>query len=1284
MSENNSWTNQARLYISQDRRTALALGKELSENVEGAALFADISGFTPLTEALSDALGLRRGAEELPLYLNAIYDSLIGEVEHFGGSVISFAGDAITCWFDESHIQERTPSQDGETAIKGGLRAVLRAVSCAMAMQSSMRSFATVEVPGRDPVALAVKISVAYGPARRFLVGDPGIMLYDVLAGETLYRMAEGEHYARRDEVLLDEFAVEQLGDLLVIDEWRQEDTGIGPGRRFAVLADLKTPATPTPWPELLPGQLTEAQVRPWVHQAVVERLQAGMGEFLTELRPTVAIFLRFSGIDYDRDPLAGSRLNEYICAVQNLLLPMEGNLLEITVGDKGSYLYISFGACVSHEDDVHRAVLASLKMSKFRVGLPEGAEVQIGVTRGTMRTGEYGGSSRRSYGALGDDVNLAARLMSRAIPGEVLVSRRVHKELSSRSTAGAGIQSKWFIFEPRPPIPLKGKVEPVPIFAVTGIQQHRALRLQEPTYALPIVGREVELAFIAGKINLVLQNQGQVVGITAEPGMGKSRLVAEAIRLARTRGLEGYGGACQSDGTQAPYLVWKPIWSAFFDLDPEAPLRRQVRNLEGEVEDLAPDRLESFPLLGELLGLPIPENDFTQALEPKHRCTALEALLLDCLRARAREAGEQGAGLLLVLEDLHWIDAVSRDLLDRIARAISELPVFLILAYRPPEFSYVHAPGAESKQTKKEVAEFESVSYFSCLHLNELSPAQVEQALRAKLAQLYPEWRGSVPKALIGRLIAQAQGNPFYAEELINYLHDRDLDLRDQAILEKVELPASLNSLVISRIDQLAASQQLAIKVSSVLGRVFRFDHLLGYYPELGRRVNVKSDLDNLSALDLTPLDTPEPELAYLFKHLITHDVAYELLTHPARARLHEQYAAFLENRSAGEIEMILDQLAYHYGRSENLLKKREYLVKAGIAAQRRYANDAALDYYQRALPLLPPEEQPGVLLKLGQVFELVGRWEEAGTSYGQALASSERSGERAGQAHCLAVMAELDRKRGRYAEAVKKLDRADEIFAALGDRDGAAQVLHFRGTTATHLGEFQAAEELYRAGLAISQELGDHARAASLLSNLGIIARMQGRYNESRQLNEQALTLRRTLGDKWAIAVSLNNLGNVAIDQGSYDEARQLHEQGLALRREVGDMWVVANSLNNLGNLARRQADFQQADLRYRESLKIVREYNDRWALAYLMEDMGCLAALQDQPERAMRLAGAAETLRQTIGAPRSTAEQQKLDSGLESARQALGQAVAAERVEDGRRMNLEQAAAYAAANQ
>ena len=172
------------------------------------------------------------------------------------------------------------------------------------------------------------------------------------------------------------------------------------------------------------------------------------------------------------------------------------------------------------------------------------------------------------------------------------------------------------------------------------------------------------------------------------------------------------------------------------------------MRNLEGEVDDLAPDRLDALPLLGELLGLALPENNFTQALEPKHRHTALEALLLDCLRARAREAGEEGKGLLLVLEDLHWIDAASRELLERVARTILELPVLLVLAYRPPEFARVQAPGAETVRLETAETALEALPHFTRLRLSELSSAQIEQALRAKLAQLYPEWRGAAPKA--------------------------------------------------------------------------------------------------------------------------------------------------------------------------------------------------------------------------------------------------------------------------------------------------------------------------------------------------------------------------------------------------------------------------------------------------------------------------------------------------------------------------------------------------------
>ena len=238
---------------------------------------------------------------------------------------------------------------------------------------------------------------------------------------------------------------------------------------------------------------------------------------------------------------------------------------------------------------------------------------------------------------------------------------------------------------------------------------------------------------------------------------MGKSRLVAEVIRSARKKGFAGYGGACQSDGINTPYLAWKSIWQAFFDVDLDQPLRKQMRWLEGEIEDRAPTRVDAMPLLNVVLDLNIPENEFTQNLEPKIRQSALHALLEDCLKAAA-----QDEPLLIVIEDLHWIDALSHDLLEELAKALVNYPVCFVLAYRPPQIARLEAP------------RLEALPQFTRIELHELTEAEAESAIRAKLAQLYPARGGALPEGLVETLMARSQGNPFYLEELLNYVRDR------------------------------------------------------------------------------------------------------------------------------------------------------------------------------------------------------------------------------------------------------------------------------------------------------------------------------------------------------------------------------------------------------------------------------------------------------------------------------------------------------------------------------
>ena len=266
-------------YIPTDRLDALAEGVTLPDHVNGAALFADISGFTPLTEALARELGPQRGAEELTRHLNTVYDALIEELHRYGGSVIGFSGDAITCWFE------------GDTGIY--------AAACALRMQQAMDRFVNVATPSGQSLSLAMKAAVATGSARRFLVGDPDIQVMDVLAGSILDRLAAAEHQADKGQVVLDPTTEAALGSAIRIEGWHEDEET---GQRFGIVMGLTNDVRPLPWAPVHPNALTEEQIRPWLLPSVFERLRSGQGEFLAELRPAVALFLRFSGIDFDNE----------------------------------------------------------------------------------------------------------------------------------------------------------------------------------------------------------------------------------------------------------------------------------------------------------------------------------------------------------------------------------------------------------------------------------------------------------------------------------------------------------------------------------------------------------------------------------------------------------------------------------------------------------------------------------------------------------------------------------------------------------------------------------------------------------------------------------------------------------------------------------------------------------------------------------------------------------------------------------------------------------------------
>ena len=1151
-------------------------------------MFADISGFTALTESLHQALGSRRGAEEMTRRIEGVYSGLITQIELFGGNVIGFAGDSMLCWFDEN-LSLVADVESLDTSSQPS--AAYRALGCGVALQRAMRAFANIVLPDKSTTALTLKVAIATGTARRFVVGDPRIQLMDALAGATVARTATAEHLAQKGDILMDEATANVLGDRVMVREWREDSET---RERFVVIAGLTQPIDP---PVLMPldeGYIVPEELHPWVHAPLVERDRAGQVSFITEFRPCAVIFVRFSGIDYDQDP-AGAQLDQLIRQMQTIALRHGGTLLQLTIGDKGSYAYINFGIFSAHEDDTRRAVSAAVELRQQAQGLIFLQPLKIGITQGTLRIGAYGGPTRKTFGALGDDVNLAARLMSNAAPGEILLSSHVHKAVEQH-----------FVFEPHPPVPMKGKAEPVPVFALTGERRQRAVRLQEPNYVLPMVGRQAELQLLDNKLDLTLAGKSQVIGIVAEAGLGKSRLVAEVIRLAHKKGFVGYGGACQSDGVNTAYLAWKSIWSAFFDIDPVAPLKRQMRSVENLLEEYAPDRLQAMPLLRVVLDLDIPDNDFTSNLEPQHRKSALTALFEDCLRLASKEEP-----ILIVVEDVHWVDGLSHDLLEDLAKALANCPICFVLAYRPPQITRLQAP------------RLEALPQFTKLELHELNQAEAEQAIRAKLAHLYPARGGAVPTQLVEKLMSRSQGNPFFLEELLNYLRDRGLDPRDPADLEKIELPDSLHTLVLSRIDQVSEREKTTLRVASIVGRLFRAAWLTGYYPALGDIAHVKVDLDKLDTLDITPLDS-EPELAYLFKHIVTHEVTYESLPFGLRAQLHEQLARYLERQitdGAMPETALLDTLVFHYTQSENKAKQREYLRKAGEAAQKNFSNDAALEYYGQLLPLLKEsKEQIQIHLQRGQVLELMGRFDEAEADYRLALEIARDDA--ALKASAQYALGKLFRMRGELESALEWLSQAQAVRRRLENTAGLAQVLIETGFVLFRKGEYEQAREALKDGLALAREVGDPLITGKALNNLGAVAFAHSDFAAARALFEESLALQREAGNKAGISSSLNNLGLVAQNLGDYTAARALYEQSLALDREMGDKWGSAITLGNLGAIAYVQGNYATARELHEENLVLRRAMGDKYGIAVTIGDLGLVALSQSDYDRARTL--------------------------------------------------------------
>lgn len=911
------------------------------ENYDGVVLFLDISGFTKMTEEL--AKHGSEGTEQITRILNTNFDTLVEHVVTHGGEVVKFAGDAFAAvWLmrggsNKNGSNGKSADNTSENFAGRMGKLVQRACACALRIQNSTgkigqgkRVKATTFADQYQP-AISFKIGIGTGGLQLAHVGGVNQRWDLLMKGKALEKAVSAEGCASPGDTVLEHDAVSLVSSYVIgrDDAW------------YYFLRDLKK------WPKvkdvaagIKPSPEIESALRLYIPDAVQDRVDAGQGDFIGELRRVTVLFINLPDI---RSRASVTQDQRIVQDVQEVVFRFEGAINKLSIDDKGVSVLSVFGLPPnSHESDPERGVRAALEIQKKFS--PRKIRSSIGVTTGRAFCGAIGSAIRREYTVIGDIVNLSARLMQ-AAKGGILCDVNTHESTAQQLS-----------FKELPKIKVKGKQDPVPIFRPVGAGT-RHVGSPAQVHREFIVGRDNERAALVRATQEVdLRKPSQVMIVQGEPGTGKSHLVQHTMMLAEQNEIKTALGLASSIERATPYLAFRGLFIDLLGL--RTTTRRQsprdiIAKLLADREDLA----KLAPVLSDILKIKIPDNDHTKKLDGKVRVDRAMEVLMHLMRVSAREQR-----YLLVLEDVHWFDSASWELLVALVQNVPGLLVLLTsraLPLPPPQ-GYLQVLRRETTKT---------------MRLANLSPEDTSKLVCNRLGV------DEIPKQ-VGELVYEhSHGNPFFTHELSLNLETTGIVEIDDGICRiadrfqhgKISVPNTIEGVVTSRIDSLTPSEQLTLKVASVIGREFQTKTLQEIFPVGRERPSLKRYLLKLQGLGFLASGGDGKNRKYIFQHVIIQEVSYQLMLHQQRSKLHEAVAKWYEQTHGRSLERYVGLLAHHYSHAgpTKATDAFRYIDLAGEAAIQAGASREAIQYYSRALELAE---------KYQDTRSTVAQWRKAG----------------------------------------------------------------------------------------------------------------------------------------------------------------------------------------------------------------------------------------------------------------------------------------------------------------
>ena len=811
-----------------------------------------------------------------------------------------------------------------------------------------------------------------------------------------------------------------------------------------------------------------------------------------------------------------------------------------------GDAILAFFGAPIAHEDDPQRAVLAGLEIQEGikpyaeNVRLKHGLEfgLRVGINTGLVVVGEIGSDLRMEYTAIGDAINLAARMEQTAQVGTIQISEETYK-----------LVAPFFDIEPLGEVEVKGKSAPIKTYRVLGVKSTPGQLRGLEGLTSPLVGREAQLELLNGKLKDLRNKKGAIVAVVGEAGLGKSTLISELKEShSNDSSLVWLRGDSLSYTRSISYYPWRQLIRQSIDArDDESPA--EVRGKLGYICQCCALPGGDIPFLEAILSV---ESEESAKVVMGLQGAALNQRMIDATRGFLCGLAFDNS-LAVVFDDLHWSDEASLNLLLHVADLSASHPILFICMSRPDKT-------ASSWDLLQKLGAKPGIG-FQSIDLAPLQGNQTEILLNNLLGVK------DFPKSIRDLIVDKAQGNPFFVEEIIRSLIETKQIVRENSHWSAVSdsanitLPNTLRGVLSARIDRLPEVSKHVLQNAAVIGRLFDVRVLKPL-------THLNGGLDaQIQYLKEVSLIEPLPN-EYAFRHVLIQEAAYESILIRKRAELHRQIGEILERLHAERIEEFAPLLAYHFYSADDV-RSLKYDVIAGEKSARLYATTEAITHFRRALEVarrakVETDQVAQLHTQLGSVLELSGRFEQALENYEEMQSLGRESGDRSVEMKALMAKAII------YS-----------IFSQLHNPARSQQML------------VEALE--------ISREIGDRLTQAKLNWNLMLTYLFSKQFDKSLQHGEVALALARESGDREQLAFVLNDFCRLYTCLGEFDRAHASIREARELWRALDNQVMLADSLGSEAEAYFNAAKYESSLECSWQALEICEKTKNLWGQSY-----------------------------------------------------------------------------------